>query len=43
MPSEPDDTVREVTEVAVIRHPDLGVLLLHSALVDGTSQPAPSA
>jgi hypothetical protein len=26
-----DDTLYEVTEVAVIRHPDLGVLLLHSA------------
>jgi hypothetical protein len=26
----PDDTLHEVTEVAVIRHPDLGVLLLHS-------------
>jgi hypothetical protein len=30
MPSEPDDTLHEVTEIAVIRHPDLGVLLLHS-------------
>src|SRR5918994_7789428 len=30
MPSDPDDTLHEVTEVAVIRHPDLGVLLLHS-------------
>jgi hypothetical protein len=29
--SDPDDTLYEVTEVAVIRHPDLGVLLLHSA------------
>lgn len=26
----PDDTLHEVTEVAVIRHPELGVLLLHS-------------
>ena len=25
-----DDTLHEVTEVAVIKHPDLGVLLLHS-------------
>ena len=32
MPSgDPDDTLYEVTEVAVIRHRDLGVLLLHSA------------
>jgi ADP-ribose pyrophosphatase YjhB (NUDIX family) len=31
MPSEPVDTLHEVTEVAVIRHRDLGVLLLHSA------------
>jgi hypothetical protein len=30
MPSDPDDTLHEVTEVAVIRHPDRGVLLLHS-------------
>jgi hypothetical protein len=27
---DPDDTLYEVTEVAVIRHRDLGVLLLHS-------------
>ncbi len=31
MPNDPVDTLHEVTEVAVIRHPDLGVLLLHSA------------
>ena len=31
MPSDRDDTLHEVTEVAVIRHPELGVLLLHSA------------
>jgi hypothetical protein len=30
MPRGPDDTLHEVTEVAVIRHRDLGVLLLHS-------------
>jgi hypothetical protein len=30
MPGNPDDTLHEVTEVAVIRHRDLGVLLLHS-------------
>jgi hypothetical protein len=30
MPDRPDDTLHEVTEVAVIRHPDFGVLLLHS-------------
>jgi hypothetical protein len=30
MPGNQDDTLHEVTEVAVIRHPDLGVLLLHS-------------
>jgi hypothetical protein len=29
--SDPDDTLHEVTEVAVIRHLDLGVLLLHSS------------
>ena len=29
--SDPADTLHEVTEVAVIRHPDMGVLLLHSA------------
>jgi hypothetical protein len=31
MPSDRDDTLHEVTEVAVIRHAELGVLLLHSA------------
>jgi hypothetical protein len=31
MSGDPDDTLHEVTEVAVIRHPELGVLLLHSA------------
>lgn len=30
MPKDPDDTLHEVTEVAVIRHRDLGVLLVHS-------------
>jgi hypothetical protein len=30
MPGDRDDTLHEVTEVAVIRHPELGVLLLHS-------------
>jgi hypothetical protein len=30
MPGNPDDTLHEVTEVAVIRRRDLGVLLLHS-------------
>jgi hypothetical protein len=30
MASVPDDTLHEVTEVAVIKHRDLGVLLLHS-------------
>jgi hypothetical protein len=30
MPSDQDQTLHEVTEVAVIRHRDLGVLLLHS-------------
>jgi hypothetical protein len=30
MPVDPDDTLHEVTEVAVVRHHDLGVLLLHS-------------
>jgi hypothetical protein len=30
MPSDPDDTLHEVTEVAVIRHRGLGVLLLHA-------------
>jgi hypothetical protein len=30
LPSHPDDTLHEVTEVAVIRHPELGVLLLLS-------------
>jgi hypothetical protein len=30
MPIDPDDTLHEVTEVAVVRHRDLGVLLLHS-------------
>jgi hypothetical protein len=28
---DPADTLHEVTEVAVIRNPDLGVLLLHSS------------
>jgi hypothetical protein len=28
---DPADTLYEVTEVALIRHPDLGVLLVHSA------------
>ena len=31
MPSDRDDTLHEVTEVAVIRHAELGVLLLQSA------------
>ena len=31
MQSEPHDKLHEVTEVAVITHPDLGVLLLHSS------------
>ena len=30
MPSDRDDTLHEVTEVAVIRHPELGVLLLRA-------------
>jgi hypothetical protein len=30
MPGGSEDTLHEVTEVAVIRHRDLGVLLLHS-------------
>jgi ADP-ribose pyrophosphatase YjhB (NUDIX family) len=30
-PRRPDDTLHEVTEVAVISHRDRGVLLLHSA------------
>jgi hypothetical protein len=30
MPSGSEETLHEVTEVAVIRHRDLGVLLLHS-------------
>jgi hypothetical protein len=30
MASVPEDTLHEVTEVAVIKHPGLGVLLLHS-------------
>ena len=31
MPNDRDDTLHEVTEVAIIRHRDFGVLLLHSA------------
>jgi hypothetical protein len=30
MASVPDDTLHEVTEIAVIKHHDLGVLLVHS-------------